>query len=75
VKFEDGLSISFLKNRATRHKNLELEILKFLKKSNVFKRRLFQTLVWSKLGALMHVRASKVTGAYSTEFSHEDGSK
>jgi hypothetical protein len=40
VKFEDGSSISFLKNRATRYKNLELEIVKFLKKSNVFKRRL-----------------------------------
>jgi hypothetical protein len=27
VEFEDGLSISFLQNRATRHKNLELEII------------------------------------------------
>jgi hypothetical protein len=42
-----------------------------------FIRRLFQTLVCHrlKLGVPMHVRASKVTGAYSTECSHEDGSK
>jgi hypothetical protein len=79
VEFEDGLSISFLKNMATRYKNLDVEIVKFLKKSNVFKRRrrAFLTLVCprSKLGVPMHARASKVTGAYSTEYSHEDGSK
>jgi hypothetical protein len=51
VKFEGGLSVSVLKNKATRHKNSHLEIVKFLKKSNVlngplyFKTRLFQTLV------------------------------
>jgi hypothetical protein len=32
LKFEEGLSISVLKNRATRHINLQLEIGKFLKK-------------------------------------------
>jgi hypothetical protein len=39
VEFEDGLSISVLKDRATRYERLELEIVKFLKKSKVFKRR------------------------------------
>jgi hypothetical protein len=52
--FEDGLSIPMLKNRATCYKNLQLELVKFLKKSNVFrgrpahlyfKRRRFQMLV------------------------------
>jgi hypothetical protein len=33
--------LTVFENRATRH----LEIVKFLKKSNLFKRRLFQTLV------------------------------
>jgi hypothetical protein len=77
VQFEDGLSTSFLKNRATRNKNLELEMVKLLKKSTVFKRRPFLTLVChrSKLGVPMHVRAFKVTGAYLTEYSCEDGSK
>jgi hypothetical protein len=36
VKFEDGLSISVLKNNAIRHNSLQLEIIRFLKKSNVF---------------------------------------
>jgi hypothetical protein len=35
VKFEDALSISVLKNRASRYKNLRLEIEQFLKMSNV----------------------------------------
>jgi hypothetical protein len=39
LEFEDGLSMSVLINRATRYKNLDLEVVKFLKKSNVFKRR------------------------------------
>jgi hypothetical protein len=85
VKFEGGLSISFLKNRATRYKNLELGDCKVSKKVKIFKRRplyfiirrLFQTVVChrSKLGVPMHVRTSKMTGAYSTECSHQDGSK
>jgi hypothetical protein len=45
VKIEDGLSISVLKNRATCHKNLELEIVKVLKKSNAA--RLFHTPLFS----------------------------
>jgi hypothetical protein len=32
VKFEDGFSISVLKNRATPYKNLQLEIVKSQKK-------------------------------------------
>jgi hypothetical protein len=39
VRFDDKLSISVSKTRATRHNNLQLEIVKFLKKSNVFKGR------------------------------------
>jgi hypothetical protein len=39
VKFENVLFISVLKIRAIRHKNPQLVIVKFLKKSNVFKRR------------------------------------
>jgi hypothetical protein len=35
VKFEGGLSISGIRNEATTNKKLELEIKKFLKKSNV----------------------------------------
>jgi hypothetical protein len=31
VEFEDGLSISVLKNRPTQYKNSQLEIVKFLK--------------------------------------------
>jgi hypothetical protein len=48
VKFEDGLSIPVLKNRATCHKNLQLKIEKVLKKAMIplyFKSRLFQTLL------------------------------
>jgi hypothetical protein len=72
VKFEDVLSMPVLKNRATRHKNLQLEIVKFLKKSNVLKpdARFIHTLSFStsrvrksRLGA--PVRAS--TEAYSKE--------
>lgn len=37
VKFEDELSISVLKNRATPHKNLQRKVEKFLKKSIVCK--------------------------------------
>jgi hypothetical protein len=33
VKFKDGLSISGLKNKAARQQNLQLEILKSLKKA------------------------------------------
>jgi hypothetical protein len=40
VKFENGLFIPVLKNEATRLKNFQLEIEKFLKKSNVRKARL-----------------------------------
>jgi hypothetical protein len=49
VKFEDGLFISLLKNRAIRLKILQLEIEQLLKKSNVFKRRptVFHTLPFS----------------------------
>jgi hypothetical protein len=52
VELEDGLSISVLKTKATRPKNLQQEIVKFLKKSSVFKRRpptLFHTLFLFKL--------------------------
>jgi hypothetical protein len=48
VKFEDSLSISVSRNRATRHKNWQLEIEKFKKKSSrpptVFQPPLFQKL-------------------------------
>jgi hypothetical protein len=48
VEFEDGLSIPVLKNRATRHCNGQLEIIKFLKSQAgcplYFKLRSFQTL-------------------------------
>jgi hypothetical protein len=36
VRFEGALSIVVLRNRATRYKKLELEIVKFLKKSTMF---------------------------------------
>jgi hypothetical protein len=39
LKFEDMLYISVLKNRATCHKNLQLQIVKFLKRSYEFKPR------------------------------------
>jgi hypothetical protein len=39
VKFEDGLTISVLKTKATFYKNLQPEIIKFLKKSNLFNDR------------------------------------
>jgi hypothetical protein len=35
VRFGDKLSISVSKNKATRHNNLQLETVKFLKKSNL----------------------------------------
>jgi hypothetical protein len=47
VEFKDGLSILVLKNKATRYKNLPLEIEKSLKKSNVLNGRspaVFHTL-------------------------------
>lgn len=87
VEFEDGYSISVLKNRATRHKKLQLEFEKFLKKSNLFENRLpavfytppFQTRRvhrnLSRLGALVHVRVFKMTGIHSNEKSHGDDSK
>jgi hypothetical protein len=40
VEFEDELSISLLRNKATLYKNLPLEIVKFLKKSNACNGRL-----------------------------------
>jgi hypothetical protein len=40
MEFEDELSISVLKTRAIYHKHLHLEIVKFLKRSNLFKGRL-----------------------------------
>jgi hypothetical protein len=48
VEFEDGLSISVLKDRATRHKNVQLKIIKFLKKSNVFQTPPFSNTVCVK---------------------------
>jgi hypothetical protein len=53
VEFEDGLYISILKIRATHYKNLQLETVKFLKKSNLFKSRpptLFPTPPFSNSG-------------------------
>jgi hypothetical protein len=49
VVFEDELSISFWKNRTTCHKNLELKIVKFLKKSNMFKARFISYAAFFKL--------------------------
>jgi hypothetical protein len=69
VEFEDRLFIPILKNRATRHKNLQLKIFKFLKKSNAFKgppshfyfnTRPLQTLVCMS-------DFSRLTGKYSNE--------
>jgi hypothetical protein len=64
VKFEDRLSISLLKNKATRTKNVELEIVKFLKRVKgvkptrpFSKLRFFPTLVClCRLGAPVLVR-------------------
>jgi hypothetical protein len=39
VKFENGLSTTILKTRATCLKNLQLEIIRFLKMTNVVKAR------------------------------------
>jgi hypothetical protein len=39
VDFEDGPSISDLENKATRRKKVQLEIVKLLKKSQMFKGR------------------------------------
>jgi hypothetical protein len=39
VEFEGGLSISVLKNKATRLEHLRLEIVQFLKMSVIFKAR------------------------------------
>jgi hypothetical protein len=65
-------------NRTTRLQNLQLEIVKFLKKSNVFKPRspvpFFQTLVCvvtSRTGACQSFH--KMTRAYSKEWSYGDG--
>jgi hypothetical protein len=49
MDFEDGLLVSVLKTTAIRHKHLQLEIGKFLKSLNEFKRRpptLFHTHIF-----------------------------
>jgi hypothetical protein len=72
MEFEDGLSISVLKNRATCHKNLQLGIEKFLRVKDRWP-ILFHTPPfwksrwWSRLGAPMHVKASRMIGTYSKE--------
>jgi hypothetical protein len=67
VKFEYGLFISVMQNRAIRHKNLQLEIEKFLKKSS--RRPLFfHTPPFSNSCEQgLVIRASKVTGTYSKD--------
>jgi hypothetical protein len=73
VEFEDGLSISVLKNWATCHKDLQLESWKLLKKSNLFKGRptIFRTLPYSSSRvpsnrsrfATVHISVSKIAEA------------
>jgi hypothetical protein len=74
VEFEDGSTISVMKNRAISHKRSQLAIVKFLKKSNVSKARppdysypapIKNSRGRSRLDALVHV--SKMTGTYSKE--------
>jgi hypothetical protein len=52
VKFEDGLFISVLRNRATLHKNQQLEIVKFRKMSKGPPIFLFQTPPFSNIHAI-----------------------
>jgi hypothetical protein len=62
--------VEIVKNRATRRKNLELEIVKFLKKSNGFKRRPPHVTLISclaKLGVPLHISVSKTTGTFLKE--------
>lgn len=79
VKFEDGLSISILKNKATRHKTFPLEIEKFPKKAGNLKGRppaLLHTPPLSNFRvrgnrsrpqAPLHVKVFKVNGTYAKE--------
>jgi hypothetical protein len=57
VKFEDELYLSILQNRATHRKNSQLEIVKFLKKSNVI---LKSRLPFSNSHAPVQVWAFKI---------------
>jgi hypothetical protein len=81
VKFEDGLSISVMNNRATRHTFLQREIAKFPKSQAarllfISQPAYFKTLVCISIGHdLAHVRASKMTGTRSKEKSQGDGLK
>jgi hypothetical protein len=78
VEFGDVLSISVLKNRATR-----IKILKFLKKVEDIQRPpdhfilnpVLSKLLVSRLGTPVHVKVFKMTGTYSKEKSHGDGFK
>jgi hypothetical protein len=79
-KFENGLSILIWKNKTTSCKKLQLEIVKFLKKSIVFKCRpptVFPTRFFSnscvrcnqsKLGAPGHVKSSSHGDGFSNRF-------
>jgi hypothetical protein len=79
VEFEGGLSISVLENRATCHKNLQLEIEMFQKVQmflktavhSIFTSCPFRTLAVRcsrpGLGTPAYVRVSKMTGTYSKE--------
>jgi hypothetical protein len=58
AEFEDGLFISVLKNRAPRDRNLQLGIVKFFKKSSMFKGRpptSFQTVFFNLSCAPAHI--------------------
>jgi hypothetical protein len=82
VEFEDGPSTSVLKNRATRDKNLQLGIVKFLKKScrrTEFYTPPFQTFVCVAIGqdlpqipifseGFEHSQKSKVMEMVSSRF-------
>jgi hypothetical protein len=71
MEFEDGLSTSVLKNKATCNEHVYLEIENFLKKSTVFKPRpptLFHTLSRGRRSRTMkHVRVSNITGTHTKE--------
>jgi hypothetical protein len=73
VEFEDGLSISILKIRATHPKKLQLEIKKFLKKSKCRHPPIFSNPAFSIsyhmswLGSLVHAKDSKTIVTYTKE--------
>jgi hypothetical protein len=65
VEFEDGLSIPVTKTRCNSHKNLQLEIEKFLKKETQTALPLFQTPPLFK--NLVAISEDLMPGAYLIE--------